>query len=143
MADTAITIKNKFILDNLSVLNRHMGTIIGRVVDPPIKKFMRSYTQQNLKPYPPVPSGSTYQRTKELFRAWDVLANRREAWSKIINTISYARYVIGDDQQWYHDAAGWIFLADEGRIMLPKVVPVASRALESETFRFLTKRGLI
>ena len=90
MAGTSITIKNKFILDNLEVLNRHMGTIVGRVVDPPLKKYMRSYMQQKLKPYPPVPSQSTYVRTKELYRAWDVLSDRRAAEVRIINTIEYA-----------------------------------------------------
>jgi len=143
MTKALVEIKNKFILDNLSIINRNMDAIIGRVVDPPIKKFMRSYMQQKLKPYPPVPPQSTYIRTRELFRSWDVLANRRQAWAKIINTVAYAEWVVGQRQVSFHATTGWPKLPDHEEPIVKGAAPVASRALESEIFRFLNKRGLV
>ena len=55
MAEKAITIKKgKHIIENLGVLNQNMNQILGRVVDPPLKKYMRSFMQttSGMKKYP-------------------------------------------------------------------------------------------
>lgn len=148
MAEQAITItEGKHILDNLSVLNQNMDKITGRVVDPILLKHWRSYTQQNLKPYPPVPPASTYQRTKELFRSWDVLSDRRAATvttaAGVTSNVDYAEWVVGEGQRDFHAAAGWVKLPDHEEPLLKSSAPIAARGYESEVFRFLTKRGLI
>ena len=171
MAKSNITIKNKFILDNLGVLNKNMGGIIGRVVDPPLKKYMRSFMQttSGMKKYPgsvarPIEwedphgddrqrkaffardgfgGGIPHRRTGEFFRAFDVLSNRRDGWVKIFNTADFAKYIIGDRQQKFHKNTGYRKLESYEPEALKGAIPVASRALESEIFRFLTKRGLI
>ena len=143
MAEQAVTIENEYILEHLSVLNKHMDKILGRVIDPILVKFMRSYTQQNIKPYPPVPPNSTYERTKELFRHWDVTSNRRFLMAQIENTMSYAPDVVGDEQEWYHARTGWEKLSSHESPLLAKSVPIVNRGLESEMTRFLFTRGLI
>ena len=148
MAEQAITItKGEHILNNLGVLNNNMAGITGRVVDPILLKHWRSHTQQNLKPYPPVPPASTYQRTKELFRSWDVLSDRRAATvttaAGTTSNVDYADEVVGDSQAWWHARTGWIKLSDHEEPLLKSSVPIAARGYESEIFRFLTKRGLI
>jgi hypothetical protein len=144
MAESEIVfVEGEHIIKNLSVLNKHMDSILGRVVDPPLKKFMRSFMQQELKPYPPKPPQSTYVRTKELYRSWDISSDRRLAEVKITNTVDYANWVVGEGQVWWHDVTGWPFLPDEGIIARRKAVPVVEKALDSEIRRFLFKRSLI
>jgi len=168
MAEQAITIKKgKHIIDNLSVINKNMTFLLGRVVDPPLKKYMRSYMQttSGMKKYPgsvarPIAwesekqrraffatggfgGGIPYSRTGEFFRAFDVLSNRRDLSTRIVNTADFAKYIIGDRQQKFHKNTGYRKMESYEDEALKGAVPVASRALESEVFRFLTKRGLL
>ncbi len=167
MAETGITIsKGKHILDNLEVLNKNMHPILGRVIDPPLKKYMRSYMQttSGMKKYPgavvhPIDWQTPAQkrwagwalgqgilphtRTGELFRHFDVTSDRRELKTAIVNTYEFAKYIIGERQQRMHKATGYRKMESYEPEALKGAIPVASKALESEIFRFLTKRGLV
>ena len=167
MAEQAITIKKgKHIIDNLSVINKNMTFLLGRVVDPPLKKYMRSYMQttSGMKKYPgsvarPIEWTSPAQkrwagwaigqgilphkRSGELFRHFDVLSNRRDLSTRIVNTADFAKYIIGDRQQKFHKNTGYRKMESYEDEALKGAVPVASRALESEVYRFLTKKGLL
>lgn len=167
MAKTGITItKNKHILDNLGVLNQNMNHMLGRVVDPPLKKYMRSYMQttSGMKKYPgsvvkPIDWQTPAQkrwagwalgqgilpsrRSGELFRHFDVTSDRRALETAIVNTYEFAKYIIGKFQQRFHKATGYRTMESYEPEALKGAIPVASNALESEMFRFLTKRGLI
>lgn len=167
MAETGITItKNKHVIDNLEVINKNMNLILGRVIDPPLKKYMRSFMQttSGMKKYPgavarPIDWETPKQkrwagwalgqgilphkRTGELFRHFDVLSDRRELNTRIVNTYEFAKYIIGDRQQRMHKATGYRQLKSYEPEALEGAVPVASKALESEIFAFLTKKGLV
>ncbi len=167
MAQTGITItKGKGIIENLGVINQNMNHILGRVVDPPLKKYMRSFMQttSGMKKYPgsvarsiewETPKQKRWagwalgqgilpsSRSGELFRAFDVLSDRRNLSTRIVNTADFAKYIIGDRQQRFHKNTGYRKLESYEPEALKGAIPVASRALESEIFRFLTKRGLI
>lgn len=166
MAEQAITIKKgKHIIDNLSVINKNMTFLLGRVVDPPLKKYMRSYMQttSGMKKRGPVARPIEWEspaqkrwagwaigqgilphkRSGELFRHFDVLSNRRDLSTRIVNTADFAKYIIGDRQQKFHKNTGYRKMESYEDEALKGAVPVASRALESEVFRFLTKRGLL
>jgi hypothetical protein len=84
-----------------------------------------------------------YQRTGELFRAFDVLSDRRELSTRIVNMSDYAHKVLGEQQHPGHAKTGWRKLSSYEPEALKGAIPVASRALESEVFRFLTKKGLL
>ena len=166
MAQENITAQNKHIIDNLAVINKNMNMILGRVVDPPLKKYMRSFMQttSGMKKYPgpsvqPVDwqtekqrkaffatdgfgGGIPTSRTGELFRHFDVEASRRALWTKIVNTAEFAQYIIGKLQQRFHKATGYKQMESYEPEALKGAVPVASKALESEIARFLFKRGI-
>lgn len=138
-----VIVKGKHIVDNLTVINKHIDDIIRNVIDPHVKKFMRSYTQQTLKPYPPKPPQSTYVRTGELRRAWDVVVNRRAGEVAIKNTRDYAPYVIGERQVSFHKRTGWLRLSEHEQPVLDKAVPIVAKAFESELRHFLFRKGLM
>ena len=168
MAKGGVTItQGKHIIDNLSVINENMHPILGRVVDPPLKKYMRSYMQttSGMKKFPgavarPIEweterqrraffatdgfgGGIPSKRSGELFRHFDVTSNRRALQTAIVNTYEFAKYIIGDRQQKFHKNTGYRKMETYEPEALKGAIPVASRALESEVYRFLTKRGLI
>lgn len=61
--------------------------------------------EHETKGYPPVPAGSTYQRTEELFRGW-----RRDVMPmavKIFNVKDYGIFVQGREQTAKHRGTGW------------------------------------
>lgn len=166
MAKQAITVKNKQIIDNLTVINKNMNRILGRVVDPPLKKYMRSFMQttSGMKKYPgsvaqPIDWTSEKQRraffatdgfgggipttrTGELFRHFDVTSDRRLLQTAIENAYEFAKYIIGKFQQRFHKATGYRKLESYEDEALSGAVPVASRALESEIARFLFSKGI-
>lgn len=167
MGEKALTIRNEHILKNLGVLNKNMNRIMGRVIDPPLKKYMRSFMQttSGMKKYPggviyPIDWESEKQRkfffatdgfgggiptsrTGELFRHFDVETSRRDLLAKIENTADIAKYIIGDRQQKFHKATGYRKMDSYDDEALKGAVPVATKALSSEIERFLLKKGLI
>jgi len=161
--DTKITIENEHILKNITVLNRHMGFIVGRVVDPPVKKYLRGFMQttSGMKRYPgsvvrPIEWESPAQerwarwalgagilphrRTSEFFRHFDVISDRRAAQAAIINTADFATYIIGDRQQKFHRNTGYRKMESYEDEALKGAVPVVNKALESEIAKFLFKK---
>jgi hypothetical protein len=162
----SFTIKNEHILKNIQVINRHMDSILGRVIDPPLKKHFRSFMQttSGMKRYPgavarPIEWETPAQkrwarwalgrgilpssRTKEMFRHFDVLSDKRVGEVAIVNTSDYAKYVIGDRQQKFHRNTGYRKLDSYQDELLDSSVPIAQKALDSEIRSFLFKRKLI
>jgi len=138
-----VIVEGKHIIDNLEVINTHIDDILRQIVDPHLKKFLRGYTQQTLKIYPPVPPQSTYIRTGELRRGWDVTVNRYAGEAAIVNRTEYAKWVIGKEQTRFHGRTGWLRLADHEDKVIAGATPVISKALDSEIRRFLFSRGLM
>ena len=56
--------------------------------------------------YPPVPEGSTYERTEKLFGAW-TYKQMNPLSAKIENLMPYAGYVQGREQTAKHAGTGW------------------------------------
>lgn len=165
-SDTRITIENEHILKNITVLNRHMDFIVGRVIDPPVKKYLRGFMQttSGMKRSPgsvvyPIEWETPAQerwarwalgagilphrRTGELFRHFDVISDRRAAEAAIINTADFAKYVIGDRQQKFHRNTGYRKMESYEDEALEGAIPVVSKSLESEIARFLFTKGLL
>jgi hypothetical protein len=161
-----VIVEGEHILKNLSLLNRHMNIILGRVVDPHLKKHFRSFmnTQSDMKKRPgrvarPIDWETEKQRrwagwaigqgilpsrrTGELYRHFDVIANRFEGLVAIVNTAEYAKYVIGDRQQRFHKNTGYKKLSSYEDELLKSSIPVASKGLDSEIRQFLFKKGLL
>lgn len=63
-----------------------------------------------VREYPPVPSGSSYQRTLVLYNGWYVEGPKWSggAYSVFIrNRAPYAKFVQGKEQAWFHRDSGW------------------------------------
>jgi len=144
MASTELVIvEGNHILKNLTVINRNMNMIIGNVLDPHVKKYMRGYMQTKLKPYPPKPPNSTYVRTGELGRSWDVFSNKTALEVGITNTKEYAPGVVGKEQAGFHKITGWPFLPSHEKLVVRDAKPIVTRSFDSELRHFLFKRGLL
>jgi hypothetical protein len=159
-------VEGEGVLRNLSKLNEHIDMIFGRVVDPHLKKFLRSFMQQSgMKKYPggvvkPIEWESKLQelswfktggfgggipsvRTGELFRHFDVTTDRRLAQAAIENDHDAAIYIIGERQQKFHANTGYRKMESYEDEVADGAEPVVARGLESEITKFLFSRGLL
>ena len=143
-----IIAKGQYIVDNLGIINENMPEILRNVTDPHLKKYMRSYTQQKLKKYPPKPVHSSYVRTGELRRGWDTEVGIRRDWVAIVNKaevnkIGYAKWVVGNEQVRFHGRTGWLRLPEHEQPVLKGAEPVVGNSLDSEIRKFLFSKGLL
>lgn len=161
-----IIVEGRHILDNLGVLNKHIGMIFGRVVDPHVKKFLRSFMQQSgMKRFPggvvkPIEWQTKLQelmwfrtggfgggipsvRTGEFFRHYDVTTDQRLAQAAIENDADYATYLVGEQQQRFHANTGYRKLDSYEDELADDVEDVVTRAMDSEIRVFLFSRGLL
>lgn len=77
-------------------------------------------TEMETKGYPPVPEGSTYVRTENLFRGWV-----REAWpmkARVYNPVDYGIFVQGREQTAKHQSTGWKRLHEVGMAKLEQLI---------------------
>lgn len=71
-----------------------------------------------MRPYPPKPAWSTYDRTGTLGGSWRVRPLPRYGVGFILENRAtqrgreYASYVVGRRQMWYHERTGWPRLHD-------------------------------
>jgi hypothetical protein len=159
-------VEGKEIIRNLPLLNQNIDMILGRVVDPHLKKFLRSIMQQSgMKKYPggvvrPIEwetklqelmwfktggfgGGIPSRRTGELFRHFDVTTDRRLAQAAIENDHDAAIYIIGERQQKFHANTGYRKMESYEDEVADGAEPVVARGLESEINKFLFSRGLL
>ena len=66
---------------------------------------------ERLREYPPPKVPTTYERTGDLGRAWEVHGPRitgSGVITSIVNSMYYAEWVQGDEQQEQHEETGWL-----------------------------------
>lgn len=85
-----------------------------------------------MKKYPPTPPASTYRRTRNLGKRWDIDVRRDSV--KVFNIAEYAPYVQGDqDQAWFHRRTGWQRLKETAKKEMGEIV----KALKKQVDRIL------
>lgn len=161
-----IILEGEHIVRNLGEINQGIDGIFRRVVDPHLKKHMRSFmnTQSDMKKYPgpvvyPIEWESEAQerwsrwalgqdilpstRTGEFFRNYDVRVNRALAESAIVNTSEYADFLVGEQQQRFHGNTGYRKITSYEDDLLDSSRPVIARGFDSEIRVFLFNKGLL
>ncbi len=162
-----IIAEGEHIIRNLGEINRGIDNIFRRVIDPHVKKNMRSFmnTQSDMKKYPgpvvyPIEwesdlqelmwhitdgfgGGIPSQRTGEFFRNYDVRVNRALAEAAIVNTSEYADFLVGERQQRFHANTGYRKITSYEDDLLDSSRPVIAKAFDSEIRVFLFSKGLL
>jgi hypothetical protein len=92
-------------------------------------KGMGGHLSALMKRYPPQPSGSTYRRTGNLGRRWDVKAKPRAA--TVFNPTKYSPYVQDDRAQtWFHKRTGWSTLKRTAEDNMDAIVRILKRQVD-------------
>ena len=162
-----IILEGEHIIRNLGEINEGVDGIFRRVVDPHLKKHMRSFmnTQSDMKKYPgpvvyPIEwesekqrraffatdgfgGGIPSRRTGEFFRDYDVRVNRALAEAAIVNTSEYADPLVGESQQRFHANTGYRKITSYEDDLLDSSRPVIARGFDSEIRVFLFNKGLL
>lgn len=83
-----------------------------------VSAFQRDWAQNvlaEIRTYPPPPSNSTYVRTFKLYNSWRIDGPRFTSsglTTRIVNDTSYAKFVQGNEQTWFHEQTGWKRIQD-------------------------------
>jgi hypothetical protein len=159
-----VIVKGKHIIKNMEVINRHMDYIIGRVISPGLRRYLKGYQDQHLKPYPGAAKqppewespaqlrmfwatkgfgrGIGAARTMKTQRSWRVETHSARKEAAIKNIASWATYLFGDEQQKMHHNTGWLKIKDHEEPVRKGALPVAKKSFEHEIRDFLFKKGL-
>lgn len=90
-----------------------------------VSGYLTSYltaVRDNVRPYPPVPPNSKYQRTYALYRGWHItgqggfdqslVASSRAGGAAREYAVPVHGDLAGEGQRWYHAANNWKLIAD-------------------------------
>ena len=114
---------------NIALDGLHPPELVGSELKPLASNIVFDTSR-----YPPVPEGSTYVRTNNLFNAWDYKQVNPLAM-KIENLMPYAGYVQGREQTAKHAGTGWkvLYTVAEAKVkwLLDKIANKAENIWKS------------
>jgi hypothetical protein len=148
------------------ILNLQKGIdvnmLIGRIIDPHLKKSSKSYMQINLKnkrgsvvyeiqwtsdrqrkayfASDGFDGGIPTTRTGEHERNWFVKPNRRAGEIAMGNSSAQAEFTVGQFQQQFHKNTGYPLLSEHEQPWINSSVPVVAKAATSEINREINKK---